>query len=431
MKKTAVVFLGCILLTIGSANAAILTFDDLIYGETSYGFDGDGDGVDDVLFTTTDPEGFRTIGPGTNMTYINEPGLEGTSLLATDLRVDFLVGAVNSLSFGFALDSYTEDDTATISVYDYSDTLLATVTQNGFYTTTPYGTSSFPEGHISVSFSGVATYATFDFTSDWGRFIIDNLEGEFGTTERPECVDLDGDGYPTNPVECGASVGADCNDRNTTAYPGAPEICGDGIDNNCNDQIDDGCPTCTDADQDGFAAEGGACGPADCDDNNPAINPGAVEVCDDGIDNNCNGEVEEGCNEPPNCAAVYASPDCVWPPNNKMVPVNIMGVTDPNGDPVTITILSITSDEATATEKGAGGPKAAPDAAGVGTSQAMIRAERSGLGDGRVYFISFMADDGKGGTCYSSAVVRVPHDQSSKMCPAIDSGQKYDATKIN
>ena len=136
-------------------------------------------------------------------------------------------------------------------------------------------------------------------------------------------------------------------------------------------------------------------------------------------------------NQPPECSKAYAVPGCLWPPNNKMVPVNIKGVTDPDGNPVKITITGITSDEPTATALGAGGSKAAPDASGVGSSSAMIRAERSGNGDGRVYVINFMAEDGKGGICNGSVVVKVPHDQSSKSCPAIDSGQKYDATKIN
>ncbi len=35
----------------------------------------------------------------------------------------------------------------------------------------------------------------------------------------------------------------------------------------------------------------------DCDDNDPAVFPGAVEVCD-GLDNNCNGQIDEGCNPP-------------------------------------------------------------------------------------------------------------------------------------
>ncbi len=44
---------------------------------------------------------------------------------------------------------------------------------------------------------------------------------------------------------------------------------------------------CPDADGDGYNAS------TDCNDANPAINPSAVEACD-GIDNNCDGQVDEG-----------------------------------------------------------------------------------------------------------------------------------------
>jgi hypothetical protein len=138
-------------------------------------------------------------------------------------------------------------------------------------------------------------------------------------------------------------------------------------------------------------------------------------------------------NRPPDCSKAYADPGCLWPPFTQMVPVNILGVSDPDGDPVTITINTITSDEATATEKGAAGPKKAPDASGVGTSQAMLRAERSGRGDGRVYVISFTAADPApfGFMCMGTVQVNVPLNPFSKDCPAVDSGQKYDATNIN
>ena len=50
--------------------------------------------------------------------------------------------------------------------------------------------------------------------------------------------------------------------------------------------------SCTDQDGDGYAIEGGTCGPIDCDDGNFDVNPGVeesvvAESCSDGIDNDC------------------------------------------------------------------------------------------------------------------------------------------------
>ena len=173
----------------GSASAALITFDTLVAGATSFGYDGDGDGINDVIFSTTDPSGFNTVGPGPNMTYIREPGIEGTSLLNPDLRVDFLRGAIGSLTFGFALNSFVSDPAyvANFRVFNASGTEIASATQQGLFTITvpPSGLSSFPEGQISLPFAGEAAYATFDFTSQFGRYIVDDFGGTFGSTERP------------------------------------------------------------------------------------------------------------------------------------------------------------------------------------------------------------------------------------------------------
>jgi predicted CxxxxCH...CXXCH cytochrome family protein len=70
-------------------------------------------------------------------------------------------------------------------------------------------------------------------------------------------------------------------------FPGNAEIC-DGLDNNCNGLIDDGLTL--DNDHDGYTSIGSCGGNADdCDDGNSSINPGATEYYGDGIDQNCDG----------------------------------------------------------------------------------------------------------------------------------------------
>ena len=98
-----------------------------------------------------------------------------------------------------------------------------------------------------------------------------------------EC-DVDGDGYLEDGEVCG---GDDCNDiaeAGTNIHPGADEIPDDGIDQDC-----DGEDLLCDADEDGFKAEGGVCGGDDCDDTDAAFNPDATDTPYDGIDNNCDG----------------------------------------------------------------------------------------------------------------------------------------------
>jgi hypothetical protein len=86
-------------------------------------------------------------------------------------------------------------------------------------------------------------------------------------------VDADGDGFRT------ADDPVDCNDANPAIHPGATDIPDDGIDQDCSgaDAIN--------LDRDGD----GANRPLDCNDGNPAIHPGAIDTPEDGIDQDCSG----------------------------------------------------------------------------------------------------------------------------------------------
>ena len=140
--------------------------------------------------------------------------------------------------------------------------------------------------------NGVADYPAVDAT-DW-------------------FIDYDSDGYGDARYtlsQCDQPVGYvdnddDCNDVAAAAHPGGEETC-DSLDNDCDGLVDPGTATGAvivydDLDGDTYGdplSETSTCYPdedqifdaQDCDDADAATNPEALELCNDGIDNDCDG----------------------------------------------------------------------------------------------------------------------------------------------
>ncbi len=129
--------------------------------------------------------------------------------------------------------------------------------------------------------------------------------------------DSDGDGYGDPDrfaLACEALTGTvtdatDCDDADSTIHPGADEHC-DGVDEDCDGDIDndavDPLTWQVDADRDGYgdpsltgqaceAGSGLVADATDCDDSEALINPGAREVCGNGIDDDCAGDGDIDC----------------------------------------------------------------------------------------------------------------------------------------
>lgn len=188
------------------------------------------------------------------------------------------------------------------------------------------------QGGPTVTICGV----TLDADHAWAE--LDGWAGLVDPEDWTAYTDADGDGWPAGYGDCddtdpnvspcadgsncatpsaevdadghtdAAAGGDDCDDTDAAVHPAATEIC-DGRDNNCDALVDDADPSLDtstqavghpDGDGDGFGdpnVEVRACELADiyvadatdCDDTDPDAFPGAAEVPNDGVDQDCNG----------------------------------------------------------------------------------------------------------------------------------------------
>ncbi len=155
-------------------------------------------------------------------------------------------------------------------------------------------------------------------------------------------ADADGDGYGNSLINlqaCNQPIGyvangSDCNDADSVVHPGASDSCG--ADRDCDGHAPGPTTWYRDVDGDGYGDRGQSvqnclrpvgyvANDLDCNDHAVGIHPGGSELCD-GIDNNCDGQIDENGNLDSDGDGVTDCADAC-PNSNSASPVDSRGCT--------------------------------------------------------------------------------------------------------
>lgn len=186
------------------------------------------------------------------------------------------------------------------------------------------GTATFRASWTAPETSGSYAFSVYAVTSDDGDGMDDpdvsqELNDPFGKTSLTIGVgcdletyyyDADNDGYGSRellacePPPGYVLQGGDCQDDDPAINPGAEELCSF-ADEDCDGEPMAPSTYFRDVDGDGYGDASdilpGLCEPpegyvevaGDCAPEDPAVHPGAIEIPDNGIDDNCDGHVDE------------------------------------------------------------------------------------------------------------------------------------------
>lgn len=135
------------------------------------------------------------------------------------------------------------------------------------------------------------------------------------------------------------------------------------------------------------------------------VSVAAAEDVDPG--NNTAEAVVTASNPPPAIGPIAASATVLWPADHRLVDVTLGYEVVDNCGPVRLA-LDVSSNEA---PDGLGDGRTSPDWVVVGPRHVRLRAERSGLGSGRIYTLTVTATDSAGGASARRLTVLVPHNR--------------------
>ena len=284
------------------------------------GNDQDCNGYDQVTcIVDYDNDGYGTdVGTITYSDYgnCNQTGMSDNSLDCDDTDASVNPDGIEGPSAGTCVDGLDNDCDGYVDTNDSDCTACVDDDGDGYDTCdpgNPEDTDGYPADCDDSDYN-VHPGATeiigdgIDQDCDGGDLCyLDNDDDGFHDNSTVGSADLD----CSDPGEADAyDPSGDCDDDDGSVYPGATEIVGDGIDQDC-----DGGDLCyLDNDDDGYhdnstvgsadldcsdPGEAEATDPdGDCDDDDAAVNPGATEICDNGIDDDCDGLIDA------------ADPDC-------------------------------------------------------------------------------------------------------------------------